>query len=93
MPVQAARRKLESINPDVHVEVHNVNICHDFDAFLERVLNGKDNMKIGDDGKKPCRRLHCRGKHPVDLVLSCVDNYAARITISQACNEAGRHAG
>ena len=24
---------------------------------------------------------------PVDLVLSCVDNYAARMTINTACNE------
>lgn len=25
--------------------------------------------------------------HKVDLVLSCVDNYAARMTINSACNE------
>lgn len=27
------------------------------------------------------------GKSKIDLVLSCVDNYAARTTINQACNE------
>jgi len=27
---------------------------------------------------------------PVDLVLSCVDNYAARITVNCACNELGQ---
>ena len=27
------------------------------------------------------------GKSPVDLILSCVDNYAARTAINQACNE------
>ena len=37
--------------------------------------------------------LHCikhgsvDGKSNVDLVLSCVDNYQARMTINQACNE------
>merc|ERR1719353_435113 len=30
------------------------------------------------------------GAAPVDLVLSCVDNYAARMSINQACNELGR---
>lgn len=29
------------------------------------------------------------GASPVDLVLSCVDNYGARTAINQACNELG----
>ena len=28
--------------------------------------------------------------NPVDLVLSCVDNFQARLTINQACNECGQ---
>ncbi|KAL8434611.1 hypothetical protein ACSSS7_003086 [Eimeria intestinalis] len=92
--VEAARRSLSFINPDVELEIHNSNICHDFDIFLSRILNGKDTMPEKHDakeGESPLRkrRLECPGKRPVDLVLSCVDNYAARITISQACNEAG----
>ena len=27
---------------------------------------------------------------PVELVLSCVDNFEARMTINQACNELGQ---
>ena len=29
------------------------------------------------------------GKGPVDLVLGCVDNFEARITVNQACLELG----
>lgn len=51
-------------------------------------LYRQEKRNEGEKCKAP-RRLCCPGKRPVDLVLSCVDNYAARITISQACNEAG----
>ncbi|KAL8455485.1 hypothetical protein Emag_000614 [Eimeria magna] len=93
--VEAARRSLSFINPDVELETHNNNICHDFDIFISRILNGKDSMPQKHDVRPEesadtNRRLQCPGKRPVDLVLSCVDNYAARITISQACNEAGK---
>lgn len=92
--VEAARRTLAFINPDVELETHNANICSDFDLFLSRILNGKDSLRQRqrrDEGEASIaiHRLQCEGEHPVDLVLSCVDNYAARITISQACNEAG----
>ncbi|OEH79638.1 thif family domain-containing protein [Cyclospora cayetanensis] len=94
--VEAARRTLAFVNPDVELETHNANICKDFDLFLSRILNGKGSMaqqQQGEGGEANrsvrSRKLHCPGSHPVDLVLSCVDNYAARITISQACNEAG----
>lgn len=91
--LKAARRTLSFINPDVELETHNANICEDFDLFLSRIMNGKDSMVERDQEAGQThlqsRRLNCLGKYPVDLVLSCVDNYAARITISQACNEAG----
>ena len=33
---------------------------------------------------------HLLGEEPVDLVLSCVDNFEARLAINQACNELGQ---
>ncbi|XP_065834446.1 ubiquitin-like modifier-activating enzyme 5 [Oscarella lobularis] len=69
--VEAAKRTLENINPDVEFEVHNYNITTvvNFESFSERLVHG---------GK---------GGLPVDLVLSCVDNFEARMTINTACNE------
>lgn len=31
------------------------------------------------------------GEKPVDLVLSCVDNFEARMAINTACNELGQN--
>ena len=33
---------------------------------------------------------HLTAGKPVDLVLSCVDNFEARMAINQACNELGQ---
>ena len=68
--VEAAKKSLHDINPDVEVEAHNENICtlDNYQRFLERIGRGS-----------------LTGDH-VDLVLSCVDNYAARMTINKACN-------
>ena len=69
--VEAARETLANINPDVIFEAHNMNITT---ASNYEVL--LDRFKHGSmEGG------------PVDLVLSCVDNYAARITVNCACNE------
>ena len=69
----AAKATLEAINPDVCFEEHTYNIAETahFDHFLDRLSHGS---------------LH-NNNSPVDLVLSCVDNYAARTAINQACNE------
>ena len=69
--VEAAKKSLHDINPDVVIETHNANICtlENYDAFKARILEG------GLKGQR------------VDLVLSCVDNYAARMSINLACNE------
>lgn len=69
--VDAAKRSLLEINPDVQIEGHNMNICtiDNYDKFVDRVLHG------GLTGGR------------VSIVLSCVDNYAARMTINRACNE------
>lgn len=40
-----------------------------------------------EDGPSRLRHGGLDGQHPVDLVLSCVDNYEARLSINQACLE------
>ncbi|ORM41889.1 Ubiquitin-like modifier-activating enzyme 5 [Babesia sp. Xinjiang] len=71
-PNQAAKQTLNAINPQVHVETINGNICKDYTIFYERICTG------GISGTQ------------VDLVLSCVDNYAARVTINKACCQANQ---
>jgi len=69
--VEAARRSLNDINPDTEIEVYNHNIC-----TIENYNAFKDKILTG--GLQKGTR--------VDLVLSCVDNYAARMSINKACN-------
>ena len=68
--VEAAKKSLLDINPDVDIETHNMNICtiENYERFIDRIQHGS--LTGGS----------------VDLVLSCVDNYAARMTINRACN-------
>lgn len=68
--VQAAKETLEKINPDVEIEVFSCNICST-DSYLEFI------EKIKKGSLKNSN---------VDLVISCVDNYAARMAINKACN-------
>ncbi|KAH8270477.1 hypothetical protein KR018_010583 [Drosophila ironensis] len=70
--VEAAARTLSFINPDVRIETHNYNITT-VDNF-DRFL-----ATITESGKV--------SGQPVDLVLSCVDNFEARMAINAACNE------
>ncbi|KAH8274280.1 hypothetical protein KR026_003206 [Drosophila bipectinata] len=70
--VEAAARTLSFINPDVQIETHNYNITT-VDNF-DRFL-----ATITESGKE--------AGQPVDLVLSCVDNFEARMAINAACNE------
>lgn len=72
--VEAAAKTLNFINPDVTIETHNYNITT-VDNF-ENFLNTIKNGNIGETG-------------PVDLILSCVDNFEARMAINSACNELG----
>ncbi|KAE9419066.1 hypothetical protein Angca_005107, partial [Angiostrongylus cantonensis] len=69
--VEAARDTLMHINPDVVFETHNYNI-----TTVENFNRFIDKICHGSlsDGK-------------VDLVLSCVDNFEARMAINTACNE------
>ncbi|KAK2488595.1 hypothetical protein MC885_011073 [Smutsia gigantea] len=73
--VQAAEHTLRIINPDVLFEVHNYNI-----TTVENFKHFMD--RISNGGLEEGR--------PVDLVLSCVDNFEARMTINTACNELGQ---
>ncbi|XP_038652541.1 ubiquitin-like modifier-activating enzyme 5 isoform X2 [Scyliorhinus canicula] len=70
--VEAAEQTLRNINPDVHFEIHNLNITtmDNFQHFMDRIRKGGL-----EEGK------------PVDLILSCVDNFEARMAINTACNE------
>ena len=68
----AAKQTLETINPDVVFEAY----CYDI-TTSKNFDHFMGLIKSGGLG----------GDKPVDLVLSCVDNYAARITINTVCNE------
>lgn len=69
--VEAARETLLKINPDVEIEAYSYNICSN-DHFDSFV----DKIKFGSQNN-----TH------IDLVLSCVDNYGARMAINKACNQ------
>nr|XP_021503469.1 ubiquitin-like modifier-activating enzyme 5 isoform X2 [Meriones unguiculatus] len=73
--VQAAEHTLRNINPDVLFEVHNYNITT-VENFEHFML------RIRNGGLEEGT--------PVDLVLSCVDNFEARMAINTACNELGQ---
>uniref|UniRef100_A0A182W5Z9 Ubiquitin-like modifier-activating enzyme 5 n=1 Tax=Anopheles minimus TaxID=112268 RepID=A0A182W5Z9_9DIPT len=70
--VEAAAKTLNFINPDVAITTHNYNITT-VDNF-DRFL---DAIRTGG----------IQNGTPVDLVLSCVDNFEARMAINTACNE------
>ncbi|XP_052674974.1 ubiquitin-like modifier-activating enzyme 5 [Crassostrea angulata] len=73
--VEAAERTLKDINPDVEFEVYNYNI-----TTVDNFDHFMDRIKKGGFTKDT----------PVDLVLSCVDNFEARMAINTACNEIGQ---
>lgn len=73
--VEAARGTLSKINPDVMLEAYNCDVTS-IDSFDQFI----DRISHGG----------LDGKMPVDLVLSCVDNFAARNSINAACNELGQ---
>ncbi|EOA40471.1 hypothetical protein CARUB_v10009195mg [Capsella rubella] len=71
----AAVQTLAEINPDVVLESFTMNITtvQGFETFTSSLTN-----------KSFCPSKEGSG---VDLVLSCVDNYEARMAVNQACNE------
>jgi len=69
---QAAQDTLTDINPDVIYEAHTYNITK-----LDHFDHFLDRLMHGG----------IDNKSPVNLVLGCVDNFEARITVNQACLE------
>lgn len=69
--VEAAVNTLRDINPDVEFEAYNYNI-----TLLENFKHFL--CRISHGGKDG---------QAVNLVLSCVDNFEARMAINTACNE------
>ncbi|XP_060807390.1 ubiquitin-like modifier-activating enzyme 5 [Amyelois transitella] len=69
--VDAAAATLQNINPDVTIDAYNYNI-----TTLDNFQNFCDTIRTGS-----------LSGGPVDLVLSCVDNFEARMAINTACNE------
>ncbi|XP_032678895.1 ubiquitin-like modifier-activating enzyme 5 [Odontomachus brunneus] len=69
--VEAAANTLRYINPDVEIETRNYNI-----TTVDHFQDFMDTINTGN----------LKGD-PVDLVLSCVDNFEARMAINTACNE------
>ncbi|XP_071535401.1 ubiquitin-like modifier-activating enzyme 5 [Panulirus ornatus] len=72
--VEAAANTLRFINPDVTFETHNYNI-----TTVDNFDHFMGRIKSGS-----------LTEGPVDLVLSCVDNYEARMAVNRACNELGQ---
>ncbi|XP_028392992.1 ubiquitin-like modifier-activating enzyme 5 isoform X2 [Dendronephthya gigantea] len=69
--VEAAEKTLRNINLDVEFEIFNYNI-----TLMDNFQHFMDKIsKGGKDGKS------------VNLVLSCVDNFEARMAVNTACNE------
>ena len=73
--VEAAKQTLEGINPDVAIE--------GFDFSITTMSGYERFVQSISGGEGP-------GGSRVDLILSCVDNYEARISINQACLELGQ---
>ncbi|RDX84586.1 Ubiquitin-like modifier-activating enzyme 5 [Mucuna pruriens] len=71
----AAVQTLSDINPDVVLESYTLNITTvtGFETFMSSLKN--KSFRPNKEGSG------------VDLVLSCVDNYEARMAVNQACNE------
>lgn len=80
--VEAATKTLSFINPDVEFDHYNFDITKvdNYVHLLDKIQHGaKISIPTGDEQESPSSR--------VNLVLSCVDNFEARMTINRACNE------
>ncbi|XP_063726670.1 ubiquitin-like modifier-activating enzyme 5 [Symsagittifera roscoffensis] len=73
--VDAAVQTLKKINPDVQFEQYNFDITTTDNFPL--FLNAVSSGSLSGSA--------------VDLVLSCVDNFEARMTVNMACNELGQN--
>lgn len=65
----AAAASLAAVNPDIRIETYNINIT---------TVAGFDQFRAS--------LTHAEtGKSRVNLLLSCVDNYEARVHINRVC--------
>ena len=69
--VEAAKQTLQKINPDVLIEVHSCNI-----TTTENYDKFLETILHGGINNER-----------ISIILSCVDNYSARMTINKACNK------
>lgn len=68
----AAKETLILINPEIVIEAYNMNITSN---------DGYDHLK------DRITKGNLTNEGPVDLVLSCVDNYSARMAVNSICND------
>jgi ubiquitin-like modifier-activating enzyme 5 len=80
--VEAASKTLSFINPDVEFEFYNYDITK-----VDNYVHLLDKIQHGAKLTTPVDDEQCERSPRVDLVLSCVDNFEARMTINRACNE------
>lgn len=83
--VEAATKTLSFINPDVEFEFYNYDITKvdNYVHLLDKIQHGARLPPPSSDKDVTSTR--------VDLVLSCVDNFEARMTINRACNEVNQN--
>ena len=88
----AAAETLKNINPDVAVEPYSINVSslEGFEEFKKSVMlgagRGRGAANEGGDSAEGQEAPVSR----VDLILSCVDNYEARMAVNQLCLELGQ---
>lgn len=80
--VEAATKTLSFINPDVEFEFYNYDITK-----VDNYVHMLDKIQYGAKIPTPSDENTNERDTRVDLVLSCVDNFEARMTINRACNE------
>uniref|UniRef100_A0A6G1SBA4 Ubiquitin-like modifier-activating enzyme 5 n=1 Tax=Aceria tosichella TaxID=561515 RepID=A0A6G1SBA4_9ACAR len=80
--VEAASKTLSFINPDVEFEYYNYDITK-----VDNYVHLLDKIQHGAKLPTPVDDEQTERSPSVDLVLSCVDNFEARMTINRACNE------
>lgn len=68
--VFAAKETLEKVNPDVVFEAYSYNICSN--DYYEKFIERIEHGGFNNER--------------ITMVLSCVDNYGARMAINKACN-------
>ena len=96
--VAAARKSLSFINPDVEIQDFNYDIVRlPFTPPGRRVLwprssrpRARQTTMENFEHFMGMIQTGGLGGGRVDIVLSCVDNFQARLSINQACNELGQ---